>query len=297
MTGTGERCRGRSARRAFRAMSTSWWIACDRPDLLRAAEARVHATEARLSRFRADSALSRLNRARAVVDPLLAEVTRAALRLRAQTDGAFTPTLGARLAGLGYDRSFDLLPVRTTAVPPPDDRPIDPLHDPLQVEVEGERVRLHGPGDLDLGGVAKGWTVDHVLEALREGGAGRALVDGGGDLRGFGRRWPVGVGDDLVASVEEEAVATSSTRRRRWRGARGEDLHHLLDPRTGAPARSSVDTATVVAPDAATADALATAVVVDPGRVLPLLPGLGARAAVRGLDGRWWTTPGWEATP
>lgn len=292
MTGTGERCRGRSARRAFRAMSTSWWIACDRPDLLRAAEARVHATEARLSRFRADSALSRLNRARAVVDPLLAEVTRVALRLRALTEGVFTPTLGARLAALGYDRSFDLLPVRRGAGREADDSP----GEPLQVEVEDERVRLRGPGDLDLGGVAKGWTVDHVLEALREGGARFALVDGGGDLRGFGRRWPVGVGDDLVARVEEEAVATSSTRRRRWRGARDEDLHHLLDPRTGAPARSAIDTATVVALDAATADGLATAVVIDPGRVLPLLPRLSARAAVRGCDGRWWTTPDWEAT-
>lgn len=273
--------------RTFQAMGTTWWVCCDAPALLAAAEARVRDVEARLSRFRPGSALSRLNRERAAEDAVLAQVTGAALRLEVLTGGAFTPSLGARLEALGYDRSFESIGAPPVAASPPAS---------LRVHVEGERVRLEGEGALDLGGVAKGWTVDLTLRRLLDGGAHVALVDGGGDLRGAGRPWPIGLGGGLAVDLAPGvAAATSSTRRRRWRSAAGVALHHVLDPRTGEPARSTVDTVTVIAGDAATADALATAVLVDPAGVLARLPALGARAAVRDRRRRWWTTPGWEA--
>jgi FAD:protein FMN transferase len=99
-----------------------------------------------------------------------------------------------------------------------------------------------------------------------------------------------------VLEVTDAAVATSSTRVRGWVSASGAELHHVLDPRTGEPASAPVDTATVLAPDAATADGLATALLVDPEGLVRRLSTLGARAALRGRDGRWWTTPDWETT-
>lgn len=277
----------RTFRTAFRAMGTDWWISCDVPHLLRAAEAQVRRLEARLSRFRAGSALTRLNLAREVRDATLAAATRSALALRAETGGAFDPTLGARLASLGYDRAFVAVGRPAPAAP-------CPRGEPLRVTVRGDRVRLEGPGALDLGGIAKGWAVDRVLERLRRGGARRGLVDGGGDLGAFGGPWRVGAGDGLVIEVGDGAVATSSVLVRRWRDADGVPLHHVLDPRTGHPARATIDTATVSAADAATADGLATALLVDPARVVARLPALGARAALRDHDGRWWTTADWS---
>ncbi|MCB9735139.1 MAG: FAD:protein FMN transferase [Deltaproteobacteria bacterium] len=268
----------------FTAMGTGWWVACDVPALLPGAEALVRAAEARLSRFDSASSLSRLNAARRVTDPLLAAVVRAALDLRDRTGGAFDPTLGARLAALGYDRDLADIgrPAPAAAWHPGD----------LGVRVVGDEVRLDGAGALDLGGVAKGFTVDRVVAALRGWGARRVLVDGGGDLRGAGGAWPIGVGDGLAVWTDAGAVATSSTRRRRWRDQGDRPLHHVLDPRTGWPAASPVRTAVVVAPDAATADGLATALLVDAPGVVPRLAGLDAHALLDVGAGGWWMTPG-----
>ena len=283
----------------FHAMGTSWWLHCDRPEALGDAEALVRLHEERLSRFRSDSDLSRLNRARTFVSPLLAAVTRVAMHFRSATRGAFDPTLGADLARLGYDRSFERMECGRHAHC---DRSARASADALfanstdrepetRVVVDGDRIDLVGPGDLDLGGVAKGFTVDQVVRYLVRRGARSVLVDGGGDLRGFGPSFLIGAGDGLVVATHDGAIATSSTRSRRWYHHDGLARHHILDPRTRQPAASAIETATVVAPDAVTADALATALIADPEAMLPRLATFDAHALVRVQDGRWWTTP------
>lgn len=275
----------------FAAMGTSWWIDCDQPHLLGEAEALVHTLEGRLSRFRGDSALTRLNRDRSATCPTLAAVTRVALRLRTATGWAFDPTLGAELAALGYDRSFEQLGHRTWS------SPLQARRSTTRVLVDGAYVRLDGPGQLDLGGLAKGYAVDRVVGLLLGLGAGAVLVDGGGDIRGAGPSFAIGVGDGLVVETRAGAVATSSTRSRRWHDADGRELHHILDPRTGLPTRASIDTATVIAPDAVTADALATALLADPAATLTRLGAFAAHALVRAHDGGWWMSPGAPAAP
>ena len=275
--------------RRFEAMNTSWWVRCDRSVLLDGVEPWVEEVEARLSRFLDDSALSRLNRTRSAEDAILAGVTRAALEMAEATGGAFDPTLGGQLAALGYDRSFEKI-----------DRPtVERRREgddgaPLAVHLEGDRVELHGDGELDLGGIAKGWTIDRVVERLRSSGAESVLVDAGGDLRGTGRPWPIGLEAGPVVELTGAAIATSSRRRRRWASAGGEEFHHILDPETGQSADSPLAEVTVIAGEAATADALATALLVAPDRLLPQLDRWEARAAVRSADGDWWTTSNWK---
>ncbi|TNF26155.1 MAG: FAD:protein FMN transferase [Deltaproteobacteria bacterium] len=276
--------------RAFEAMGTSWWVACDTPSLLPRAEAIVRDAEDRLSRFRPRSALSRLNRERAASDPLLVGVLRVALRLRELTGGAFDPAVGARVAALGYDRTFTAL---GDVAPAP--RPL--AGSTLGIVVEAGGVRLEGAGEIDLGGVAKGFTVDLVVAALRAGGARRALVDGGGDLHGFGAPSPIGVGGGYVVPSSAGAIATSSALARRWRDTDGRALHHVVDPRTGWPADTGFDTAVVIAPDTATADGLATALLADPRGVLPRIGALGVHALLGDRDGAWWMTPGTPLDP
>ena len=117
---------------------------------------------------------------------------------------------------------------------------------------------------LDPSGVVKGWAIERAADFLVQSGARCFSINAGGDVVTRGRPegsagWRVGIQHpwerDRVASVlrlDDAAVATSGLYER------GE---HVLDPRTGSPARELVSV-TVVGPDAALADAYATATVV-----------------------------------
>jgi thiamine biosynthesis lipoprotein len=258
-------------------MDTAWALVGPAARLAQA-EAAVHDAEARLSRFRPGSVLARLNVDRAARDPLLAEAVRRALTLRSLTGGAFDPAIGAAVIAAGYDRSFGALPPVVQPGAGGEERPT--------VEVDGDRVALHGPGVLDLGGIGKGLAVDRAAAVLGPD----FLVDGGGDVRCGGRPRVVGVPGGRAVRLVDGAVATSSTRKRRWRTPDGA-AHHVIDPRTSAPSAGPTD-AVVVAPDAATADALATALLADVTASMPALAAVGAEALVR--QGGWWMTPGME---
>jgi thiamine biosynthesis lipoprotein len=110
-----------------------------------------------------------------------------------------------------------------------------------------------------LGGVAKGWTADWVVES------GEAqVVSAGGDVRSTRRDTLVEVagGDGLRAArvhLGVGALATSSTQRRSWSVA-GSRVHHLIDPRRGRPASTPVTTASAIAATAVEAEAAAKAV-------------------------------------
>ena len=293
-----------SIERAFRAMNTDWCVLASAPAAARtdveaalaAAEALVHDAEARYSRFRSDSLLAGLNRLRLVRDPGFVALARAALRFVETTRGAFDPTVGAALVAAGYDRSFELLARLDTAAALPEVRS-DARRSRLIVR--GDTVALDGEGTLDLGGIAKGWTVDRAGEALEARGVRDYLVDGGGDIRARGldagtrdgAPWTVEVGDGLVLALRDRAVATSSTLRRRWRTA-DRDAHHIVTPETGRPAASAFVTVTVTASDATTADVLATAIIADHERGLAALAACDAEALLCDLEGAWTMTPG-----
>ena len=216
---------------------------------------------------------------------MLALVAREALRARELTRGAFDPTVGDSLIAAGYDRSFEHLSTTTGPSRAEGGRP--------DVTIEGDTVRLTGRGALDLGGIAKGWTVDRVAEQLAMAGATGWLVDGGGDIRVGGQapagEWHLGIGDDHAIGLTEGAVATSSSLQRRWRTAEGE-AHHIIDPRTGQPALGLVDTAVVIARDAGTADVLATALIADFDATWPALARCDAAALVHSAVNGWRMT-------
>jgi FAD:protein FMN transferase len=270
--------------RAFRAMNTDWWISSDRGDLA-IAESLVREAEERLSRFRPDSSLSHLNLDRIVTDPWLAAVTSRGEAARQATNGAFDLRVADALVAAGYDRTFELVAAQPASRGLALNQPANDLH----VEITGDTVRLVGTGMLDLGGIAKGWTVDQVGHLLGSAGAQYWIVDGGGDIRAAGTQergtpWMVGVGDGLTVRLQDAAVCTSSTTRRRWRFGDGE-AHHIINPTTGRSARGGATTAVVVAEDAATADTLATALVVDLDRGLQAAAGAGAGVLVETAGG------------
>lgn len=274
--------------RSFWAMNTEWWVRAygATTALLDEIEALVRDTEARLSRFQHDSALSVLNRDRRSDDALLAGVVRAALEWRDATQGVFDPGVGAALVASGYDRSFEGIRDGSTACA--DGRRPDAV-------VEGTHVSLHSDGTLDLGGIGKGWAIDAACDLLEARGVDHYLVDGGGDLRAGNTPavpWPVGVGDGLVAWLGPGAVATSSTVRRRWTTASGEVAHHIIDTAAGAPAFRGIRTAVVAHRRATTADVLATTLVAGGAELMSTVQTHGAEALIEDERGVWWMTPG-----
>lgn len=228
--------------------------------------------EAELSRFRPDSGLSRLNVAAGQgpqrVSPMLAETLGLALQMRERTGDVFDPTVLPALRAAGYDRSFEHAPGAM-------DRPAtEPVAGRIMAEVELNRaaktVTLPEGAQIDLGGIAKGWTVDRAAEML--GAWGAALVDAGGDIRASappgGQPWPVAVenpfkpDEDLAAAqLTNGAVATSAILRRKWTVG-GREMHHLIDPRTGQPAASDLASVTVLAPTTVQAEVTAKVVLI-----------------------------------
>jgi thiamine biosynthesis lipoprotein len=124
---------------------------------------------------------------------------------------------------------------------------------------------------LDFGAIAKGYAVDQVWQTARERGLSNALIDLGGNLRAMGEAkpgrggWLTGVRDPftdsrLIARVllyDGEAIATSGNYER-FVEINGQRCAHIIDGRTAMPVTGMAGV-TVVAPDAATADALSTA--------------------------------------
>ncbi len=246
----------------FRAMGTSIELLLDAPEssaareALAAARGEIARLEALLSRFRAGSELSRLNRERRMrIGPDLARVLAEGLRMRRRTGGRFDPTVGRAVVAAGYDRDFDAL----GDDPSPAGEPVAGAG-VVVLDARWGWAAL-GPGvDLDLGAIAKGDAADRACAILSE--AGPCLVNAGGDLVVSGPRqdgpWPVGLATadgELVLDLERGAMATSGTDRRRWvRG--GRTLHHAIEPRRGASAVTDLVRATAVARTGAEADAL-----------------------------------------
>ncbi len=255
---------------AFRAMGTTVEVHAPARELSRAlaTAGQVFWTwEERLSRFRPDSELSRLNRAGGRpfhASDLLFRVVERALGWARETDGTFDPSMLRQIERLGYRRTFAELGA-AAPLPPLDER-IAPGGGWRDIELDPQRRWITLPRDvgLDLGGIAKGMAVDAALDAVRGEGVVSALVNAGGDLavRGLppGRdAWPVGIGGvaDEVILLRRGAVATSGALRRRWLQG-GAGRHHLLDPATGYPARQAIATVSVVAAGCEEADVAAT---------------------------------------
>jgi len=230
--------------------------------------------EAILSRFRPDSELSCLNSSQRewlAVSPTLAEVLALALRGAAMTGGLVTPLVLEALEYAGYDRDFTA--IAAGALPAAAAPPAHPAADWRCISVDPLRGSVHRPPDLrlDLGGVAKGWAADRAARLIAHHGP--ALVDVGGDIavsgpRRDGAAWPIGVQDPrggadplAVLLIASGGVATSGRDYRHWRQGDVE-RHHIIDPRTGAPAATDLLSVTVVAPRVADAEIAAKATLI-----------------------------------
>ncbi|HXC58157.1 MAG TPA: FAD:protein FMN transferase [Steroidobacteraceae bacterium] len=254
------------------AMGTVVSIEVDAPEaaVMRAFEW-FRQVEAVCSRFDAASELRQLPVGVATqASPILFEAVRFALKVAEETQGAFDPTIGSRMAARGYNRHY------LTGVTSDARGMDDASFRDVRLDTECHTILLKRPLTMDLGAVAKGLAVDAAareLQPFRD-----FCIDAGGDIYFGGRNsagepWRVGIRhprmrDELVdrLQVSDCAVCTSGDYERGG---------HILDPRDDAAA-CRVASATVIAPNAMLADALATAAfVLGPEQGIALLDRMG----------------------
>ncbi len=223
----------------------------------RAALDEVDAIEDALTWFRDTSEVSRVNRGAAsapvAIGPSLFALLSLCRELHAATGGAFDPATTALSRCWGF---LDRRPRLPAAEEIEAARARSGL-DKVTADGLSRTVRFAVPGvELNFGAVGKGWALDRVAATLRVRGVFRALLTAGGSShRGWGGdAWELALrpgGEDLgLLRLRDAALGTS---------AAGEQP--ILDPRTGWPAEG-VRSASVVASEAAVADALSTAFLV-----------------------------------
>lgn len=144
---------------------------------------------------------------------------------------------------------------------------------------------------IGLGGIAKGYAVDKAMELVLKSGITNAIIKAGGDMRvqgsGNGKAgWDVGIQDPrdrrrLMARLTLTNVSISTSGDyERFFVKDGNLYHHIMDPRTGYPAREA-RSVTVIGPDTMTTDALSTAIfVLGPKKGMELVEKLAGIEAI-----------------
>ncbi len=222
-----------------------------------------------------------------------AQLVSEALRIAAETGGAFDPTIGPVSTLWNISENPRV----------PSAHEIDdalPLVNYKNVTVEGNTVALAKSGMmLDLGGIAKGLAADLAVKLYKQYGIDSAILnlggnvyvygvrEGGGAFR-IGLRDPLGAANDYAAviSVQNTSVVTSGVYERNFE-SEGSTYHHLFDPKTGYPADNSLLAVTVVCESSTEADALSTALF-----VMGLEDGLSFAEQTQGIEAVFFTDNG-----
>lgn len=257
----------------FRAMNTTFGTVGLNLASHEQTEQLIHTFEKKLSRFQSTSELTALNQAAGQphrVSPLLYGLLSLAHTYHQETDGLFNPYLGDVLCELGYDKSFEILPAYAQSFSFPQSPQPACLHkSPLVLDASEQTAVLRAGVQVDLGGIAKGWSADEARRRLLASGISSGLIDAGGDIAVWGTNegepWGISIANPF--HVEEDVavlwlhrdagIATSSSIKRSWQLTDGTRVHHIIDPRRRMSAASDLVQVTVLAPDTVTADVYA----------------------------------------
>ena len=225
--------------------------------------------ESLLSKYDPDSEISILNRNGMLkVSPETFEVISQAKDFYRLSAGAFDITVGPLMELWGFvDKDFRV----------PDQSEITRVmevvgSDKIILRREDNVVEFTLPGgEIDLGGIAKGYSLDQAVRRLKENHIDSCLINAGGQVYclgdKYGRPWQIGIRDPRMKGLSgdlelsDKSVATSGDYEQYYI-ADNKRYSHIIDPRTGYPASSGLVSVTVIAEEALTADALATAIFV-----------------------------------
>ncbi len=280
-----------------------------------------------LSKTISSSEISQINAAggRAVtVSDMTAEVIEKGLEYGTLSNGVFDITIG-KATDLWNFHDFQIEEASDSETE--NDKEAEPLPDPellkeavshvdyRKVKVDDDQVALQDPEtEIDLGGIAKGYIADYLTRWLEERGVVSAVIDLGGNIVAIGGKsagllelpqqdFTIGIKDPKsesgqllgVFSCSDKTVVTSGTYER-YVVKDGKKYHHILNPETGWPADTDVDSVTIITEKnhAVDADGLSTtclALGVEKGTAL-METIEGAEAVFVDLDGNMTSTSG-----
>ncbi|MBR5155824.1 MAG: FAD:protein FMN transferase [Clostridia bacterium] len=224
--------------------------------------------------FDPQSDVSRINSAKAKVaikvDPNIMDMLLLAREIREKSEGAFDITIAPVSTLWKFDEESPI---------PPTDAQIEAYlpfvgRDKLMLDADNMTVlKNFAETKIDLGGIAKGYAADKAAEILSNLGVDSAIIDFGGNIVTIGenpkthnKKWRIGLQAPYAPTGEYSkiietsscAVVTSGTYQRYFEYD-GTKYHHIIDPKTGRPARQDFDSVTAVSSSAALADCIATA--------------------------------------
>lgn len=187
------------------------------------------------------------------------------------TKGAYDPTIGP-LVELWNIR--DDVKLERESIPSPEEiKEAQELVDYRDLELlEDNRVFLNRKGmKIDLGGIAKGYAADEVRKVFLEEGVQSAIIDLGGDVYLMGEKdlkdyWKIGIQDPFKANgnylgilkIKDKSIVTSGSYERYF-VHKGHKYHHIIDPKTGYPAKGNLMAVSIISNESIEGDALATA--------------------------------------
>ncbi|MFH1884284.1 MAG: FAD:protein FMN transferase [Planctomycetota bacterium] len=251
-----------------------------------------------MSDYKSDSEISRINKDAAKTAVHLSkstyEVLQRSIEFSKLTDGAFDVTVGPLVDLFRTEKDKRVLPSEDQI----DQAKSKVGFEKLKLDDKSKTVQFAVEGmRLDLGGIAKGYAVDKAVEALQTSGAIGGMVDIGGDIRCFGappkgrNHWVIGVQNPnldedipernliLKLKLANGASATSGDYQQ-FVLIEGKRYSHIIDRKTGTSAQG-LSSVTIIADNAADADALATAVsVMGTEKGLALIEKLPATEAI-----------------
>jgi FAD:protein FMN transferase len=259
----------------FRAMNTMLVLAAEGEPAdiaagFEAARLSIETNAQRFTRFSDTSELSQMNRAQGEWFPASSDLFALVQEARGfyeQTGGLFDPAILPDLRRIGYDRSLEYLCTPEPGAQTPVERQYHPTIASLGFDEAVGSIWLPAGVEIDLGGIAKGWIAERALRILSRH-ARACAVSAGGDIVFFGlpegqEHWTIGLEDPrdpqqnlANLKIDSGAIATSSVAKRHWTQGTAA-RHHIIDPRTGEPARSDWLSVTVIAPQATTAEVFA----------------------------------------
>lgn len=239
---------------------------------------------------------------KAEVNPATAQAIRQCLDVAAHADGNYDITIGklSTLWNIGTDKAR--LPSQSEI-----DQTL-PYVDWHKVKVNGNEVTVGKGQFLDLGGIGKGYAADKCAQILKKNKAVGGAVAVGGSIALYGKNpsrsdgsWNIGIQDPKGTHNETcmtfktgPCFVSTSGDYEKVLEVNGKKYHHILDPRTGYPAKTDVTSVTIVCSNGALSDALATSCFMYGynQKSLNLLKHYNAEAVFIKKDGSIYATPG-----
>lgn len=242
--------------------------------------------DAQMSTYREDSEISRFNASREINQPFpvseaVINVVSEAKRIHDLTDGGFDITVAPLVDLWGFGKN------KKRTVPDAESIAAQRAKTGIENLQISDQVLIKNIPELsiDLSAIAKGFAVDQVAAYLETRTIQHYMIEIGGEVRTHGKNakndfWRIGIENPpelptsqpwaATITLENESMATSGIYQNYFDEA-GQRYAHVIDPRTGMPARDAPVSVSVIAPSCMTADALATGFsVLSPARILEI---------------------------